>query len=1056
MKKINTLLFFIICSLSYGQIITEIMYNPPESGADSLEYVEFYNNTGADIELENYFTTGVDLTFGPQTFAAGQYLVIAKNRAAFDGIFQAPTTVWLDGALNNSGESVSLFTPDSILVDAVMYSKDSPWPINGAGEGYSIELCDLTADNDNPANWGFSTFDTGMIVNGKRVFGSPAQANQPDCSIVGVEYTDIAINEIMYNGPGDADTLEYIELFNHGADTVSMSGWMLAGDINYSLPPLSLLPNTYLVLSKNQPALANVFGASSFSWSDEGKLGDLMGSIRLISNLGTLIDEVNYTNQAPWPVVPEGTAITLCNIQGDHNAGESWIASTTAVENENIPGLYGSPNKINKCGGLSIGEITAVDSLGNISMSGAIVTTTGVVYGINMRPSGLQFTVIDDNNDGIGVFSFDENLGYTVNQGDNITITGEVSQFNGLAQISPTSIVLNTTGNLLFDPTVVTQLSEETESQLIRFENMTVIDPSQWTGAGSGFNVDISNGTDTVAMRIDADVPFIYDETYPTGVFTVTGIGGQFDNSEPYDSGYQILPRFFEDIDPYVPFIPEVDNYPAKTIAEMTTVDSLGIVDSLGVACSLTGIVYGVNLSTNDLVFTIIDDENNGIGVFENGAFTYEVLEGDMVTLKGTIGQFNGLTQMLPDSIILLSQENGLIDPEEITELSEDTESSFVTLNNVSLVDPSVWYGDGTSFNVEFTDGTITHTVRIDNDTYWANQPPPVGDAFTVIGIGGQFDNSEPYDSGYQLFPRYESDIVFFDPNFDPFPTRTIAEMTTVDAATGVADSVGVNCTLTGTVYGVNLSGSDLIMTIIDDNNEGIGVFENDNVSGYVVTEGDIVTIKGTIGQFNGLTQINPASVILESQGNDLVTPPLVTALDESTESSLVRIGLVSMVDPTQWAGDGSSFNLNVVDEDGNEYIVRIDNDVDLANLGAPPADATFAFTGIGGQFDSSDPYDSGYQLLPRYIEDMMVVLSTFDEELASKIKISPNPTSDFLNIETDASIDKFNIYNALGQMLISGNFENAIDVSDLPEGNYSILFRAGDKLSSKRFIKIN
>lgn len=1028
------------------------MYNPPESGTDSLEYIEFYNNTGAELNLENYYTTGVELTFGPQIVAAGEYLVIAKNRSAFDLVFQAPTIVWQDGALNNSGELISLYSPDSMLVDAVMYSQDSPWPENGDGLGYSIELCDLTADNSDPNNWGFSTFDTGMTINNRQVFGSPSKENQPDCSIIGVEYMDLAINEIMYNPIGGSDSLQYIEIFNYGSDTVSMAGWSLEGDINGNLLPLSILPNSFLLMAKNGGAIGNVFGVPSLNWESDQALGTEMGSVRLISNLGTVIDEVNYSNMAPWPAAAEGTAITLCNIQGDHNAGDSWTASTSTVSNTSI---NGSPGKINKCGGFSIGEITEIDADGVILKLGETVTTTGTVYGINMRPSGLQFTIIDDNNDGVGVFLFDDNLGYTVNQSDNITITGEVDQFNGLAQIVPTSIVVNTTGNLLFPPTEVTQLSEDTESQLIKLNNMSVVDPTQWTGEGSGFNVDISDGTETVTMRVDADVQLIFGQNYPTGVFSVTGIGGQFDNSSPFDEGYQVLPRFFEDIDPYVPFVDGNADYPARTIAEVTTVDPItGIVDSLDVVCSITGTVYGVNLSSFDLAFTVIDDENNGISVFENGAFTYEVLEGDIVTLQGTIGQFNGLTQMNPDEIILESQGNDLIEPSEVTLLTEDTESSLITIKNVSLVDPLDWFGDGSSFNVEFTDGTNVHTVRIDNDTYWADQPAPTGNVYDIIGIGGQFDNSDPYTEGYQIFPRYESDIKLFDPNFDPYPVRTIPEVTSL-SATGVADSIGVNCTLTGIVYGVNLSTNDLIMTIIDENNEGIGVFEGDNASGYQVTEGDMVTIQGTIGQFNGLTQINPVSITLESQGNDLVQPPLVTALDETTESSLIRIGLVELVDPSQWAGDGSSFNLDVVDDMGNQYVVRIDNDTELANTTVPDAGASYAFTGIGGQFDSSDPFDSGYQLLPRYLADVMVVLSTFDKELDNKINISPNPTADFLNIDTEASIDGYKVFNALGQMVKKGNFENRIDVSDLQEGNYSILFQAGERLSNKKFIKV-
>lgn len=77
--------------------------------------------------------------------------------------------------------------------------------------------------------------------------------------------------------------------------------------------------------------------------------------------------------------------------------------------------------------------------------------------------------------------------------------------------------------------------------------NVVVVDPTQWTNAGSGFNVDVSDGMNTIALRIDADVT-LYNEPCPGGVFDIIGIGGQFDMSSPFTSGYQMLPRQKEDV----------------------------------------------------------------------------------------------------------------------------------------------------------------------------------------------------------------------------------------------------------------------------------------------------------------------------------------------------------------------------------------------------------------------------------------------------------------------------------------------------------------------------
>jgi len=40
-----------------------------------------------------------------------------------------------------------------------------------------------------------------------------------------------------------------------------------------------------------------------------------------------------------------------------------------------------------------------------------------------------------------------------------------------------------------------------------------------------------------------------------------------------------------------------------------------------------------------------------------------------------------------------------------------------------------------------------------------------VGSRLFMKGIGGQYDSTSPYDSGYQLLPRYQSDITVFNPS---------------------------------------------------------------------------------------------------------------------------------------------------------------------------------------------------------------------------------------------------------------------------------------------------
>lgn len=483
-------------------------------------------------------------------------------------------------------------------------------------------------------------------------------------------------------------------------------------------------------------------------------------------------------------------------------------------------------------------------------------------------------------------------------------------------------------------------------------ENLTINvgETVQWVNTGGSHNV---NGTTTTFPN--------NPESFGNNV----GTGWTFDHTfmTPGTYDYQCDPHVGLGM---VGTITVVMPLPTYTVAQVTgDSDMNGEADSVGVSCTLTGVVHGVDLQGNDAVqFTIIDSNNDGIGVFSSNNYGYTVNEGDEVTIDGTISSFNGLAQISPDTIKVNSTGNATSAVMDVTTLDESTESQIIRLVGVSLVDPAQWDGAGSN-NIDVTDGTNTYTVRIDSDVADVNALPPPSGTFNITGIGGQFDSSDPYTDGYQLLPRYAADVEVMMTGCE------IGVLTADSDMNGEADSVGVACTITGVVYGIDMQGgSSVQFTVIDAAGDGIGVFSG-NDFGYTVTEGDEVTMDGTVASFNGLAQFNPDTIIVNSMGNALVTPMDVTALDESTESQLIRLTNVTLVNPSQWDNMGSN-NIDVTDGT-NIYTVRIDSDV--ADLNALPAPiSAFNITGIGGQFDSSDPYTDGYQLLPRYAADLEII----------------------------------------------------------------------------------
>lgn len=849
-------LFFCFCS-NAQVVISEIMYNPPEGGTDSLEYIELYNASDSSIDLTNYsFLQGVEFLFPDTTLEAGAFFLLAKNAGAMETVFGVSATEWTDGALSNGGESIVLQDADSMEVDNVEFETGSPWPSmsdGAAGAGASIEYCLDADDNSIGENWKASTNGIGDTINSFEVKGTPGSANSATCTTAAAETViatsnvftpaDITINvgetvlwrndegfhnvngsletypdnpegfgngdaasapweytftfteegtynyqcdphvslgmtgtvtvvnnlpslvitEIMYNDPSDdeLDSFEFVEVYNFGSADVNLGGIVFSSNvIDFTLPDSVLTAGEFLLLTKTSNSFLDTSGALIIPFLNGG-LGNNSDSVILTSADGDEIDRVVYMDSGDWPLEADGqgSSLSLCDIYADNEDPANWQASqtSTGITFDGGVELKTNPGALNACS-FSIAEATAIDTNGVAIKNGLPVYLEGTVYGVNIRPGGLQFTIIDGSNEGIGVFSGSENFGYELTEGDSLRLGGEIGQFNGLTQLYIDTLELISSGNTLLTGDVVTMLGEETESSLVTIEDVQLIDPSQWTGSGSGFNVDVSNGTDTFALRIDADVVDLYEAAYPSGTFSVTGIGGQFDNSEPYLSGYQLFPRYLADIDPYVPF---VETYPFTSIADASAIDENGIAVMDGEQLEIIGTTYGINYRPSGLQFTIIDENNDGIGLFFNtGDLGYDFAEGDMISVRGSISQFNGLTQINPDSILFMSADNDLVSPTVVTALGEDTESQLVNIAVGTVVDPTQWAGDGSSFNVDVqtTDGTVI-AMRIDSDTDLANQALP-GTTLMITGIGGQFDGTEPYLEGYQLFPRYATDVV--------------------------------------------------------------------------------------------------------------------------------------------------------------------------------------------------------------------------------------------------------------------------------------------------------
>ncbi len=383
--------------------------------------------------------------------------------------------------------------------------------------------------------------------------------------ISGLASAQLTITEISYNPPeSNTDSLEYIEVLNTSGSQLDVTGYTFTKGVEYTFDGI-LDAGQYIVVAVNAAAIQSVLGVTAGEF--EGALTNGGEEIEISDAAGNVIDNVPYSDSGTWPSSANGTdgagaSIELCDITSDNSDGNNWRAATSdtgaTADGKSYLGTPGAANTV-ECMevtfmDVSIEDATELDSNGVAVMDGQSVRLTGIVHGVNLNAAGLQFTIINSNNEGIGLFSGSETFGYSVLEGDNITVEGNIGQFNGLTQISPVSITANGADTPV-QPRLVTTLDESTESSLVVLEGMIPVDVTQWTpGQGSGFNVDFSdNNGNAITVRIDNDTDFFTSQEnflVEDLEYQIIGIGGQFDNSGPdFLDGYQLLPRYFGDID---------------------------------------------------------------------------------------------------------------------------------------------------------------------------------------------------------------------------------------------------------------------------------------------------------------------------------------------------------------------------------------------------------------------------------------------------------------------------------------------------------------------------
>ncbi|MHC4432302.1 MAG: lamin tail domain-containing protein, partial [Planctomycetota bacterium] len=218
--------------------ITEIMYHPPDPEEEFIELV----NIGADTINLNLvsFTDGIHSTFSNLELAAGERIVVVRDRRTFEARYGTNVNVagQYSGRLNDAGERIRL--EDAVGQTILDFAYKDGWRSVTDGAGFSLTVIDPTNPDldswDDKDAWRASAF----------VGGSPGQ----DDSGIIPDPGAVVINELLAHSHDAAS--DWIEFYNTTGDPIDISGWFLSDSemnlFKYEIATGTIIgPGQYLV-----------------------------------------------------------------------------------------------------------------------------------------------------------------------------------------------------------------------------------------------------------------------------------------------------------------------------------------------------------------------------------------------------------------------------------------------------------------------------------------------------------------------------------------------------------------------------------------------------------------------------------------------------------------------------------------------------------------------------------------------------------------------------------------------------------------------------------------
>ncbi len=377
-----------------------------DGDGNASDWIEIYNASDMPVNLGGYYLTDdqEDLTrweLPSVEIAPGNFLVLFASSHPTDDYVDAGGNLHTNFALGANGECVVLVAPDGMTALSEYAANGADYPEQFTDISYGLSADGSTVGYFLTPTPGMSNGDDALVDLNRRVL----------------------INEIMYHPPGTSDLDEYMEIYNAGDEIVNLQGWRFNDGVDYTFAERNLNPGEYLVVAADvarfqlaHPGVTNVVGGWSGHLSNHGE------RIRLVDQLGRLVDSVSYADQGDWSIRargPEdighqgwiwlddhdggGKSLELVNAALSNDHGQNWAASIMPA---------GTPGTVNSAADADIAPLILDTEHGPViprSTDSVVVTArivdeldTGMLASLFWRVDGASafnsIAVLDNGN----------------------------------------------------------------------------------------------------------------------------------------------------------------------------------------------------------------------------------------------------------------------------------------------------------------------------------------------------------------------------------------------------------------------------------------------------------------------------------------------------------------------------------------------------------------------------------------------------------------------------------------------------------------------------------